>query len=69
MHRRGCQSDDDSRHERDAERPTEDAEIEAHFIQTRQVVRAEGTNEANGDDREQCAKQSRDDGEQGPLGE
>ena len=41
------QSHQNSREYRDAQGPAEDAEIEAYFIQTRQVARAEGADEAN----------------------
>ena len=63
------QSHQDSRQKRDGQGPAEDAEIEAHFIQTRQVVRAEGTDQANAARGEQCANQSRDGGEQDAFGE
>ena len=46
---RGSQPHQDSRQKRDAEGPAQDARIEAHFIQTRQVARPEGTDEANAD--------------------
>ena len=44
---RGRQSHQNSREYRDGQGPAEDAEIEAYFIQTRQVARAEGADEAN----------------------
>ena len=66
---RGRQSHQDSRQKRDAEGPAQDAGIEAHFIQTRQVAGPEGTDEANACRGEQCANQSRDGGEQDAFGE
>ena len=41
------ESHKNSREHGDGQGPAEDAEIEAHFIQTRQVARAEGADEAN----------------------
>ena len=66
---RGRQSHQDSREKRDGQGPAEHAEIEAHFIQTRQVARAEGADEANACQGEQCANQARDGGEQDAFGE
>ena len=43
--------------------------IEAHFIQTRQVVRTEGTDEPNASKGEERAHQSGDGGEQDVFGE
>jgi hypothetical protein len=63
------QSHQDSRQERDDQRPAESAEIEAHLIQTKQVARPEGTDEANAGDGEQCAHQSGEAGEQDGLSE
>ncbi len=56
-HRRR-QSHQDSRQERHGQGQPEDAEIEAHFVQARQVARAEGTDEANACHGEQCASQA-----------
>ena len=66
---RGRQSHQDSRQKRDADGPAQDAEIEAHFIQTRQVARPKGTDEVKAYRGEPCANQSRDGGEQDAFGE
>ena len=52
------QSHQDSRQKRHGQGQPEDAEIEAHFVQTRQVARAEGTDEADAYRGEQCANQA-----------
>ena len=44
---RGRQSHQNSREYRDGQGPAEDAEIEAHFIQARQVAMAKGADETN----------------------
>ena len=48
------QSHQDSCQKRDGHGDPEDAEIEPHFVQTRQVARAEGTDEVNAYRGEQC---------------
>ena len=63
------QSHQDSRQKRDGQGPAEDAEIEAHFIQTRQVARTEGSDEPNASKGEQCAHHSRDGGKHDAFGE
>jgi hypothetical protein len=66
---RGGQSHQNSREYRDGQGPSEDADIEAHFVQTRQVTGPEGADEANAYHGEQCANQSRNSGEQDAFGE
>jgi hypothetical protein len=44
---RGRESHQDSRQKRDGKGPYEDAQIEAHLVQTLQIGRPEGTDEAN----------------------
>ena len=66
---RGRQSHQDSRQKRDDQSPAEDAEIEARFLQTRQVARAEGTDEVNAYRGEQCANQARDGAKHDAFGE
>ena len=67
-HRRR-QSHQDSREKRDGQGPAEDAEIEADFIQTRQVGRAEGADQPNAVQGEQRANHARDGGEHDAFGE
>ena len=67
-HRRR-QSHQDSRQKRHGQGQAEDAEIEAHFVQTRQVARAEGADEVDAYQGEQCANQSRDGGKHDAFGE
>ena len=66
---RGRQSHQNSRHQRDGQGPTQDAGIETYFIQTRQVAGAEGADEANPGEGEECADQSRDSRKQDAFGQ
>ncbi len=65
----GSQSYEDPGEKRDAEGPDQRAAIERHFAQTRQVRGPEDTNQADTDNGDQCADDTRDRGEQHTFGQ